>query len=47
MPRIYSLAYLTSPISEEIGRPFSVAEMIHTARCDRSLPGEGGIDLEG
>jgi sugar phosphate isomerase/epimerase len=33
--------------SAQIGRPFSVKEMIHTARCERLLPGEGGIDLPG
>lgn len=36
-----------APTGEQIGRPFSVEEMIHTARCERLLPGEGGIDLEG
>jgi sugar phosphate isomerase/epimerase len=36
-----------APTPSQIGRPFSVEEMIHTARCERLLPGEGGIDLEG
>ncbi len=27
-------------------RPFSVEEMIHTARCERLLPGDGSIDLK-
>ena len=31
----------------QIGRPFTVEEMIHTARCERLLPGEGGIDVQG
>ena len=29
------------------GRDFTVAQMIHTARCERLLPGEGGIALAG
>ena len=29
----------------QAGRDFTVEEMIHTARCERLLPGEGGIDL--
>lgn len=29
------------------GRPFTTAELIHTARCERLLPGEGAIDLNG
>lgn len=29
------------------GMPDTVAEMIHAARCERLLPGEGGIDLAG
>ena len=29
------------------GRPFTADELIHTARCERLLPGEGGIDLSG
>ena len=29
------------------GRPFSTEELIHTARCERLLPGEGGIDIAG
>lgn len=29
------------------GRPFTTEELIHTARCERLLPGEGGIDLTG
>lgn len=31
--------------SAQIGRPFTVEEMIHTARCGRLMPGEGGIAL--
>ena len=34
-----------APTREQHGRPFSVDEMIHTARCERLLPGDGGIDL--
>ena len=34
-----------APTHEQHGRPFSVDEMIHTARCERLLPGDGGIDL--
>ena len=29
------------------GMHFSTAEMIHTARCERLLPGDGTIDLKG
>jgi len=29
------------------GRAFTTDELIHTARCERLLPGEGGIDLAG
>lgn len=29
------------------GTGFSTEQMIHTARCARQLPGEGGIDLQG
>ena len=36
-----------APTSEQMGRRFTVEEMIHTARCERLLPGEGGIDLKG
>ena len=32
---------------QQHGHPFTVEEMIHTARCERLLPGEGGIDLAG
>jgi sugar phosphate isomerase/epimerase len=32
---------------ESLGRALSVDEMIHTARCERLLPGEGAIDLRG
>jgi sugar phosphate isomerase/epimerase len=31
----------------EAGTGFSTEEMIHTARCERQLPGEGSIDLKG
>ena len=34
-----------APTAAQIGRAFTVEEMIHTARCERLLPGEGGIDL--
>jgi sugar phosphate isomerase/epimerase len=34
-----------APTAAQIGRDFTVEEMIHTARCERLLPGEGGIDL--
>lgn len=37
----------SAPPPKGIGRPFTVEEMIHTARCERLLPGEGGIDLKG
>ncbi|MCP3022922.1 sugar phosphate isomerase/epimerase family protein [Cupriavidus basilensis] len=36
-----------APASAHLGRAFTVEEMIHTARCERLLPGEGGIDLKG
>ena len=36
-----------APTSAQTGRAFTVEEMIHTARCERLLPGEGGIDLAG
>ena len=29
------------------GTHFSTEEMIHTARCERLLPGEGSIDVKG
>lgn len=31
----------------EAGTGFTPAQMIHTARCERLLPGEGSIDLQG
>ncbi len=31
----------------EAGTHFSTEEMIHTARCERLLPGEGSIDVKG
>ncbi|MGE0097338.1 MAG: sugar phosphate isomerase/epimerase family protein [Hydrogenophaga sp.] len=31
----------------QAGTHFSTEEMIHTARCERLLPGEGSIDLHG
>jgi sugar phosphate isomerase/epimerase len=34
-----------APTQRQVGRPFTVEEMIHTARCERLLPGEGGIEL--
>ncbi|MES2945328.1 MAG: TIM barrel protein [Pseudomonadota bacterium] len=34
-----------APTRAQIGHDFTVDEMIHTARCARLLPGEGGIDL--
>jgi sugar phosphate isomerase/epimerase len=36
-----------APTTAQIGRPFTVEEMIHTARCERRFPGEGGIDVKG
>ncbi len=36
-----------APTRAQVGRAFTVEEMIHTARCERLLPGEGGIDLRG
>lgn len=36
-----------APTQAQAGRPFTVEEMIHTARCERLIPGEGGIDLRG
>lgn len=35
----------SAPPPQGIGRPFTVEDMIHTARCERLLPGEGGIEL--
>ncbi|MFC5522153.1 sugar phosphate isomerase/epimerase family protein [Polaromonas jejuensis] len=35
-----------APTQAQRGRPFSVEEMIHTARCERLMPGEGGIALQ-
>lgn len=34
-----------APTRAQTGRPFTVEEMIHTARCERLQPGEGGIAL--
>jgi sugar phosphate isomerase/epimerase len=31
----------------EAGLHFSTEQMIHTARCERLLPGEGTIDVKG
>jgi sugar phosphate isomerase/epimerase len=36
----------SAPPPKGIGRAFTVEEMIHTARCERLLPGEGGIHLK-
>jgi sugar phosphate isomerase/epimerase len=36
-----------APTRAQVGREFTVEEMIHAARCERLLPGEGGIDLKG
>lgn len=36
-----------APTRAQAGRAFTTEEMIHTARCERLLPGEGGIDLQG
>ena len=36
-----------APTQVQVGRAFTVEEMIHTARCERLLPGEGRIDLKG
>lgn len=36
-----------APTQAQHGRPFAIEEMIHTARCERLQPGEGGIDLQG
>jgi sugar phosphate isomerase/epimerase len=36
-----------APTAAQIGRPFTVEEMVHTARCARLFPGEGGIDVKG
>ena len=35
-----------APSRAQTGRDFTVEEMIHTARCERLLPGAGGIDLK-
>lgn len=35
-----------APTRAQIGRALTVEEMIHTARCERLLAGEGGIDLK-
>lgn len=36
-----------APTRQQHRRDFSTEEMIHTARCERLQPGEGGIDLAG
>ncbi|MDB5742478.1 MAG: Xylose isomerase domain protein barrel [Polaromonas sp.] len=36
-----------APTRAQTGRAFTVEEMIHAARCERLLPGEGGIDVGG
>ena len=36
-----------APTRVQIGRDFTVEEMVHAARCERLLPGEGSIDLAG
>ncbi|MCE1185097.1 MAG: TIM barrel protein [Rhodocyclales bacterium] len=36
-----------APVRGPGAAPFSTEEMIHTARSERLLPGEGGIDLAG
>jgi sugar phosphate isomerase/epimerase len=36
-----------APGRTQHGRDFTAEEMIHTARCERLQPGEGGIDLAG
>lgn len=35
-----------APTQARHGRAFTTEEMIHTARCERLQPGEGGIDLQ-
>ncbi|MDB5886107.1 MAG: Xylose isomerase domain protein barrel [Polaromonas sp.] len=36
-----------APTRAQVGRDFTAEEMIRAARCERLLPGEGGIDLNG
>lgn len=43
-PRYLHYAQIGDAIA---GTHFTTEEMIHTARCERSLPGEGTIDLAG
>lgn len=35
-----------APSRAQVGRDFTNEELIHTARCERILPGEGGIGLK-
>jgi len=45
LPR--SLLHYAQICDAEAGTHFSTEAMIHTARCERLLPGEGSIDLHG
>lgn len=36
-----------APVRTPDGAPFTPEQLIHTARCERLLPGEGEIDLRG
>lgn len=44
-PWLHYAQICDAPTAQQVGRAFTVDEMIHTARCERLLPGEGGIDL--
>jgi sugar phosphate isomerase/epimerase len=47
MPRelLHYAQIADAPTQLQVGRPFAVEEMIHAARNERLLPGEGGIEL--
>lgn len=42
-----SLLHYAQICDAEAGTHFSTEQMVHTARCERLLPGEGSIDLRG
>jgi sugar phosphate isomerase/epimerase len=42
-----SLLHYAQICDGEAGIHFSHEQLIHTARCERLLPGEGNIDLQG
>lgn len=43
----HDLLHYAQICDAEAGQHFSTEQMIHTARCERHLPGEGSIDLTG